>query len=110
MTKNPKSLIFASLLAGSLLIPSANAFADRYDPPGNRWEREELRDDLRRLDRLRQRRDRERRQGDWREAREYDEKIRDQRREIWQDRRDLYDRGRYGYCWHRDYYNDWYRD
>lgn len=109
MKKNPKSLIFAGLLAGSLLIPSASAWADR-DPPGNRWERQELRDDFRRLERLRQRRDQERRQGDWREAREYDEKIRDQRREIWQDRRDLYDRDRYGYPWQRDYYNDWYRD
>lgn len=111
MKKNSKSLIFASLLAGSLLIPSASALADR-DPPGSRQEREELRDDLRRLERLRQRRDQERRQGDWREAREYDAKMRDQQREIWQDRRELYDRDSYGYRyrWHRDYYNDWYRD
>jgi hypothetical protein len=57
MKKNSKSLIFAGLLAGSLLIPSVNALAER-DPPGNRWEREELRDDVRRLERLRQRRDR----------------------------------------------------
>lgn len=108
MKKNSKSLMFAGLLAGSLLIPSMNAFADR-DPPGNHQEREELRDDFRRLERLRQRRDQERREGDWREAREYDEKIRDQQREIWQDRRDLYDRDGYR-RWHRGYLNDWYRD
>lgn len=110
MHNRTKSLLTMSLLAASLLIPSVNAFADHDDPPGNHRQREELRRDRRRLDELRQRRAQERREGDWRSAREYDEKIRDQRREIWQDRRDIYGRDRYGYRWDRDRHHDWHRD
>jgi len=99
-----KSLIAMSLLAGSLIIPSASAFADK-DPPGNHRQRQELRDDMRRLEDLRRERDRARRHGNRHSARDYDEKIRDQRREIWQDRRDIYGQNRYR--WDRDH---WYRD
>ena len=49
------------------------------NPPGNHREREELRRDQQQLERLRQRRNQEIRQGDRREAREYNEKIRDRR-------------------------------
>lgn len=104
MKKRSKSLIAMSLLAGSLIIPSAIAFADK-DPPGNHRQRQELRDDMRRLEQLRREREHERRRGNWRSARDYDEKIRDQRREIWQDRRDIYGDNRHR--WDRD---NWYRD
>ena len=45
---------------------------------------------IKQLERLRQRRNQEIRQGDRREAREYNEKIRDQQREIRQDRKNIY--------------------
>jgi len=59
--------------------------------------------------RLRQRRNQELREGDRREAREYNEKIRDQQREIRQDQREIYG-GRD--AWNRDDWrrNDWRRD
>jgi hypothetical protein len=82
------SIISMSLLAGSLMIPSGRAYAD--NPPGNHRQREELRQDERQLEQLRQRRNQELREGDRREAREYNEKIRDQKREIRRDRRDIY--------------------
>ena len=100
------SIISMSLLAASLMIPSVRGYADS-DPPGNRRQRQELREDLQQLEELKQQRKREIRQGDRREAREYDEKIRDQQREIRRDRRELYGqaRGR----WDRDRDHDhWY--
>src|SRR6185295_10406932 len=94
-----------SLLAAALVIPGVRSFADD-NPPGNHRQREELRHDRRDLERLRDQRHREIRQGDRREAREYNDKMRDKRKEIWQDRKDIYgndhdrryDRdGRYGW-------------
>ncbi len=82
-------VLSTGLLAASLLIPSVRAYADD-NPPGNHRQREELRRDQRDLERLRDQRHREIREGDRREAREYNEKIRDKRKEIWQDRRDIY--------------------
>jgi hypothetical protein len=92
------SLISMSLLAASLTIPSGRVFAD--ENRGNHRQREELRRDRQQLEQLRQRRNHELREGDRREAREYDEKIREQQREIRDDRRAIYgqNRGR----WHRD--------
>ena len=96
--KKSIAIIPMSLLAASLVIPSVRAYADD-NPPGNHREREELRRDQQQLERLRQRRNQEIRQGDRREAREYNEKIRDQQREIRQDRKNIYG-DRYG--WNRD--------
>ena len=118
------SIVSMGLLAASLLIPSVRSYADD-NPPGNHRQREELRRDQRDLERLRDQRQREIREGDRREAREYSDKIRDKRKEIWQDRRDIYgndydrryDRDgrygwrygqgeRYGYRDRHDYYRD----
>ena len=71
----------------SVRMPSVGAYADP-NPPGNHRQREELRRDQQRLEQLRQRRNQERREGDRDDAREYNEKIRDQKREIRQDRRE----------------------
>ena len=87
--KKSLSILSTGLLATALTIPMGRAYAD-LDPPGNHRERQELREDLQQLDRLTMQRNRELRQGDFREAREYDEKIRDQRREVRRDWRDLY--------------------
>jgi hypothetical protein len=92
------SILSMGLLAASLLIPTGRGYAD--DPPGNHRQREALRQDQRQLDELRQRRNQERREGDRREAREYNEKIRDKQREIHRDRRDIYGDDHDG--WHRD--------
>ena len=62
----------------SVRMPSVGVYADPT-PPGNRQQREELRRDQQRLEQLRQRRHQERREGDRDDAREYNEKIRDQR-------------------------------
>jgi len=105
MKKKSKSILSMSVLAASLMIP-IGASAD-VNPPGNRRERQELREDLQRLERLRQQRDRELRQGDRREAREYNEKIRDTQREIRQDRREIYGQND---GWNRDHDNSWYRN
>ena len=88
--KKSFSILSMGLLAASLTIPMGRAYAD-LDPPGNHREREELREDVQRLDRLTMQRNRELREGDFREAREYDEKIRDQRREVRSDWRERYD-------------------
>ena len=104
--KKSISVISMTVLAASLTIPMGRAYAD-VNPPGNARQRQELREDLRRLERLRQQRDRELRQGDWREAREYNEKIRDVQREIRQDRREIYG---YNDPWYRDYDDRYYRD
>jgi len=106
--KKSNAIISISLLAGALIMSSAGAYADP-NPPGNSRQREELRRDQRQLEQLRQRRDQELREGDRREAREYNEKIRDQQREIRQDQREIYgDRD----AWNRDDWrrNDWRRD
>ena len=87
--KKSTSLIAMSLLAASLIIPSGRGYA-KDDPPGNHREREELRRDKQQLEELRRRRAQEIRQGDRREAREYNEKIRDKQREISGDRKDIF--------------------
>ncbi|MGH7782552.1 MAG: hypothetical protein ACREO5_01735, partial [Candidatus Binatia bacterium] len=61
--KKSKAIIPISLLAASLLIPSARVYADD-NPPGNHRQREDLRRDEQQLEQLRQRRNREFRQGD----------------------------------------------
>ena len=104
--KKSTSLIAMSLLAASLIIPSGRGYA-KDDPPGNHREREELRRDKQQLEELRRRRAQEIRQGDRREAREYNEKIRDTQREIRQDRREIYGQND---GWYRDYDNRWYRN
>ena len=95
------SIISTSFLAASLLIPIARGYAGD-NPPGNHQQRQELREDVQRLDQLKRQRDRELRQGDRREAREYNEKIRDQQREIRQDQRQIYGRD-------NDHDNNWSR-
>jgi hypothetical protein len=107
--KKSLSLIAMSLLAGSLTIPSGRVYADE-NPPGNHKQREELRRDQQQLEELRQRRNQELREGDRREAREYNEKIRDQKREIRQDRRDIYgqNRDRWHHDRDHDYDHDWF--
>jgi len=123
--KKTTSILSMSLLAAALVIPGVRSFADD-NPPGNHRQREELRHDRRDLERLRDQRHREIRQGDRREAREYNDKIRDKRKEIWQDRKDIYrndhdrryDRdGRYGWRYrpgerygYRDRHYDYDRD
>jgi hypothetical protein len=104
--KKSISLIAMSLLAGSLTIPSG--LVDAKNPPGNQRQRQELRRDQQELEQLRQRRNHELRQGDRREAREYNAKIRDKQKEIRQDRKAIYgdNRGR----WYRDRDRDHYYD
>ena len=97
--KKSLSILSTGLLATALTIPIGRAYAD-LDSPGSQRERQELREDLERLDRLTMQRNRELRQGDFREAREYDEKIRDQRREIRRDWRELHDDGHP--AWHSE--------
>jgi hypothetical protein len=87
--KKTHALIAIGLLATSVTIPISRGYADD-DPPGNQDQREELREDLRDLQRLRRQRDRELREGDIGEAREYNEKIRRQEREVRRDRREIY--------------------
>jgi hypothetical protein len=82
------SVMSVSLLTASLMIPVASSFA--ANPPGNHRQREELRRDQRQLEELRRQRNRELHEGDWREAREYNGKIHDKQREIFNDRRDIY--------------------
>jgi len=100
--KKSISIVSMGLLTVSLMIPSARSYAD--DPPGNHRQREELRQDRRQLEDLRRRRNQELHEGDRREAREYNEKIRDQKREIRRDRRDIYGQNRDR--WHRDHDHD----
>ena len=74
-----------------ITIPAGGVYADDNDnPPGNHRQREDLRQDRQRLEQLRQRRDQEIREGDKHEAREYNEKIQDQKREIRRDQRSIY--------------------
>ena len=111
--RKSQSIVCMSLLTVSLMIPIGRAYAGG-NPPGNHREREELRRDQRQLEDLRQQRNRELPQGDRREAREYNEKIRDKQKEIYRDRREIYGdndrRGRdYGW-WGRDRDRDHYYD
>jgi hypothetical protein len=87
--KKSIAIIPMSLLAATLFIPNVRAYADD-DPPGNHREREALRRDQQQLKELRQRRNQELREGDRREAREYNDKIRDVQKNIRRDRRDIY--------------------
>jgi len=87
MMKKAPSIISMSLLAASLIMPSVRSYAD--DPPGNHEQREELRRDQRQLDELQRRRNEERREGDKGDAREYNGKIHEQKREIRNDRKDI---------------------
>ena len=59
--KKSMSIISMGVLAASLAIPMGRAYAD-VNPPGNSRQRQELREDLQRLERLRQQRAREVRQ------------------------------------------------
>ena len=86
MKKTP-AMIFTSVLAASLIVPSVHIYA--ADPPGNHEQREELRRDQRQLEELQQRRNEEQREGDKGEVRDYNEKIRDQKREIRKDKKDI---------------------
>ena len=100
--KKSTSIISTSLLAAALIIPGTRAFADD-NPPGNHRQREALRQDQHELQDLRDRRHDEIREGDKREAREYQDKIRDKRKEIRNDRREIHGNNhdrRYG--WDRD--------
>jgi hypothetical protein len=84
MTKS-KSIFCMSLLAATLIAPTARGFADDDDRHDSRNQRQDLRQDQQQLEQLRQQRDREIREGDKRETREYNSKIRnlekDMRRE-----------------------------
>ncbi len=101
MRKKTTSILSIGLMAAAIAIPTGRAVA--ADPPGNRQQRQELREDVQELQRLRRARDREIRQGDYDDAREYKDKIRDQRREVQQDRREIYRSDRAD----RDWYRDW---
>ena len=85
--KKAPTVISMSVLAASLIIPSVRSYAD--DPSGNHEQREELRRDQQHLDELQRRRNQEKREGDKGDVHEYNEKIRDQKREIRNDRRDI---------------------
>lgn len=105
-----KSLLVASvgLLAASVMISGGRGDASA-DPPGNHRQREELRQDNRELQELRRQRDRELREGDWREARQYEDKIREQEQELRQDWWDLHraDRGRWHWNWRDRRWERW---
>ena len=75
MTKS-KSIFCMSLLAATLIAPSARGFADDDDRQDSRNQRQDLRQDKEQLEELREQRDREIREGDKRETREYNSKIR----------------------------------
>ena len=77
MTKS-RSILCMSLLAATLIVPTARGFADDDDRRDLRNQRQDLRQDQRRLEELKQQRHEEIREGDRDEARDYKEKIRDQ--------------------------------
>ena len=60
-----------SLLAASLIARTARGFADDDDRKDTRNQRQDLRQDQQQLEQLRQQHDREIREGDKRETREY---------------------------------------
>ena len=79
MTKS-RSILCMSLLAATLIVPTARGFADDDDRRDPRNQRQDLRQDQRQLEQLEQQRDHERREGDRGEAREYNGKIRDEKK------------------------------
>lgn|SRR5512135_2851314 len=93
MTKS-RSILCMSLLAATLIAPSARGFADDDDKRDLRNQRQDLRQDQQYLKQLEQQRNHEIREGDRGEAREYNEKIHEQKKAIRKDRRDLKDRDR----------------
>ncbi len=80
MTKS-KSILCMSLLGATLIAPGARGFADDDDRHDTRNQRQDLRQDNEQLEQLRQQRDREIREGDKRETREYNSKIRNLEKE-----------------------------
>jgi hypothetical protein len=105
--KKSNAIIAIGFLTASMMVPTGRSYADD-DPPGNRGQRQELREDSRDLQQLRRQRDRELREGDTDEAREYNEKIRRQEGEVRQDRRQIYqseqhrERSSWDRLWGRD--------
>jgi hypothetical protein len=87
--KKSNAIIAIGLLTASMTVPTGRSYADD-DRPGNREQRQELREDSRDLQQLRRQRDRELREGDTDAAREYNEKIRRQEGEVRQDHRQIY--------------------
>ena len=83
--KTSNAIIAIGLLTASMTVPTGRSYADD-DSPGNREQRQDSRD----LQQLRRQRDRELREGDTDEAREYNEKIRRQEGEVRQDHRQIY--------------------
>ena len=86
----PLALLFCmSLLAATLIAPTARGFADDDDRKDTRNQRQDLRQDQQQLEYLRQQRDREIREGDKRETREYNSKIRNLEKDMRRDRKYL---------------------
>ncbi len=82
------AVIFAGLLGSSLMIHAAGiARADDEDRRDN--ERQDLRQDRQQLDELRRHRDAEAREGDRREVRDYNQKIRKLENDMHRDRREI---------------------
>lgn len=108
-----KSFMIASvgLLAASVMISNGRGDASDNPPSHNRM-RDELRQDTRELQDLRRQRNRELREGDWREARQYDQQIREQEREVRQDWWDLHrgDSDRWHWDWRNRRWERWDRD
>ena len=88
MTKS-KSIFCMSVLAATLIAPTARGFADDDDRHDTRNQRQDLRQDSQQLEELRQQRDREIREGDKRETSEYNSKIRNLEKDMRLDRKDL---------------------
>jgi Skp family chaperone for outer membrane proteins len=88
MTKT-KTIWAMSLLAASLITPTARGFADDVDRRDNRAQRQDLRQDRQQLEELRRRRQQEIHEGDKAEARDYNNKIHELRKDMQQDRRNL---------------------
>jgi hypothetical protein len=84
-----KTIIGMSLLAASLIIPTARGFAADDDRRDIRNQRQDLRQDQQQLEQLRQRLHEEIREGDKAEAREYNGKIRELRKDMQQDKRNI---------------------
>jgi hypothetical protein len=93
MTKS-RSILCMSLLAATLVVPTARGFADDDDKRDLRNQRQDLRQDQQHLKQLEQQRNHEIREGDRSEAREYNDKIHEQKKDIRKDRRDLKERDR----------------
>ena len=100
--RKSRSILCMSLLAASLIAPTGRAFADDDDRRDLRNQRQDLRQDQRRLEELKQERHEEIREGDRGEARDYNAKIRGQEKDIRRDRKNLKDeeRERHGKGYH----------